>query len=262
MGGGWKYFIRDDRNVVENFQEAGYQYINSYDQLSEINKDQVLGLFADSGLPAALDDKQPDRLKNMVAAAVNRLERNDKGFFLLVEASQIDWANHANDIATSMGEMDDLNSAVVWLEEYVANNPDTLVVVTADHNTGGMSMGAKGGGYRWEPQYLRNLSASTRTIAHQQMKNGFDPDKISNQLGFELTSDETTTLQKAHGKNKKALFTALKSVINKRTNTGWTTNGHTGVDVPVFAMGEGKELYAGQIDNTDIAKNIFKQLGK
>ena len=135
-------------------------------------------------------------------------------------------------------------------------------VMTADHNTGGMTMGAKGGGYRWEPKYLRNVSASTRTIANQQTKNGFDSDEISNQLGFELNKDEISLLKKAHGKDKKQLFKALKRVVDKRTNTGWTTSGHTGVDVPVFAFGAGKDKYAGQIDNTDIAKNIFKQLGK
>ena len=262
LGGGWKYFIRKDRDLVNEFKDAGYQYIDSYEKLADINKDQVIGLFAPVGLPAALDDKQPERLKTMVAAAVNRLERNEKGFFLLVEASQIDWAGHANDVASVMAEIDDLNSAVEWLENYVSGNPDTLVIVTADHNTGGMSMGAKGGGYRWEPQYLRNISVSTKTIANQQVKNGFNPGQISNQLGFELNSDEISQLKKAHGQNKKQLFTTLKSVINKRTNTGWTTGGHTGIDVPVFAMGEGKELYAGQIDNTDIAKHIFRQLGK
>ncbi|MGF1758206.1 alkaline phosphatase [Photobacterium sagamiensis] len=262
LGGGWKYFIRKDRDIAQEFKDAGYQYIDSYDQLSQINKDQVLGLFANDGLPAALDDKQPERLKTMVTAAVDRLERNEKGYFLLIEASQIDWASHANDVASAMAEMDDLNSTVEWLEGYVANNSDTLVVVTADHNTGGMTMGAKGGGYRWEPQYLRNLSASTKTIANQQIKNGYDPEEINKQLGFELNKDEISLVKKAHAKDKKQLFKALKSVIDKRTNTGWTTSGHTGIDVPVFAFGAGKDKYAGQIDNTDIAKNIFKQLGK
>jgi len=261
LGGGWKYFIREDRDITKEFQQQGYQYLNNYAQLSSINSDQVLGLFANDGLPWALDDKQPQRLKTMAMAAIDRLDNNDNGFFMLIEGSQIDWAGHSNDIAAAMAEMDDLAYTVTWLKDYVAKHPDTLVVMTADHSTGGFTIAANGE-YAWRPEFIQQLTASPRAIATAQAKNGFDATIMTKQLGFELTEEEIATLTTAHQQSVKALYGALKKVIDVRTNTGWTTGGHTGVDVPVFAFGHSKQLFSGQIDNTDIAKTIFKLLGK
>jgi len=261
LGGGWSYFIRDDRDLTKEFQHDGYQYINDYAQLGSITSDKVLGLFADTGLPWALDDKQPQRLKHMTIAAIERLDNNDNGFFMLIEGSQVDWAGHSNDIASAMAEMDDLAHTLSWLKTYVAEHPDTLVIITADHSTGGFTIAANGE-YAWRPQFIKSLSASPQAIAKQQISDGFDSALMSQQLGFELDKSETSLLKAAHQTSNKALYKALKKVIDVRTNTGWTTGGHTGVDVPVFAFGQGSELFSGQIDNTDIAKRIFKLLGK
>ncbi len=261
LGGGWKYFIRDDRDITKEFVKDGYQYIDKYQALSSINNDQVLGLFADKGLPWALDDSQPNRLKSMTIAAIDRLDNNDKGFFMLVEASQVDWAGHSNDIAAAMAEMHDLHQTLIWLQKYVARHPDTLVVMTADHSTGGFTIGANGD-YAWHPEFIQNLTASPSQIAKEQQGQTFDAAPISKQLGFELNKDEVALLSTAHADTEKALYIALKKILDKRTNTGWTTGGHTAVDVPVFAFGMNKDMFVGQIDNTDIAKNIFKLLGK
>lgn len=261
LGGGWSYFIRDDRDITKEFQRDGYQYINDYAQLGSINNDKVLGLFADKGLPWALDDKQPQRLKAMTIAAIDRLDNNENGFFMLVEGSQVDWGGHSNDIAAAMTEMDDLAYTVQWLKEYVAKHPDTLVVMTADHSTGGFTIAANGE-YAWRPEFIKNLTASPQAIARKQMKNGLNVSLINQQLGFELNKEEIDKLAIAHKEGKKALYVALNKIIDVRTNTGWTTGGHTGIDVPVFAFGQSSEIFAGQIDNTDIAKRIFKLLGK
>ncbi|MDP2560956.1 alkaline phosphatase [Psychrobium sp. 1_MG-2023] len=270
LGGGWQYFIRDDRDLTKEFQQAGYQYIDSYSDLNTINNNQVLGLFADKGLPWALDDTNRHRLKAMTVAAIDRLDNNDNGFFMLIEGSQIDWGGHANDVAAAMTEMDDLAVTVEWLEGYVANNPDTLVVMTADHSTGGFTIGANGE-YAWRPQLIHSMKASPEAISKAQAKlEKLDTQAINAQLGFELTKQEIVLLLPAHKttrdgsdrKAKRALATALKTIISARTNTGWTTSGHTGVDVPVFAFGRQQSLFAGQIDNTDIAKKIFTLLGK
>jgi len=261
LGGGWKYFIRPERDLTKEFQKDGYQYINDYAQLNSINSDQVLGLFADKGLPWALDDKQPHRLKQMTMAAVDRLDNNEQGFFMLVEGSQIDWAGHSNDIAAAMAEMDDLAHALQWLKSYVVSHPDTLVIVTADHSTGGFTIAANGE-YKWTPDVLSNLKSSPQAIAKQQKKDGFDHKKISELLGLNLTKRESDTLEQAHAAGKKSLQNALKKLLDTRSNTGWTTGGHTGVDVPVFAFGSGSEKFSGQQDNTDIAKRIFTLLGK
>ena len=276
LGGGWKYFIRKDRDIAKAFVDAGYQYANSYEQLNQLEGDQILGLFADVGLPWTLDSKQPQRLRVMTQKAVETLEKDKDGFLMLIEGSQVDWAGHANDIAAAMGEMDDLASTLEYLEGYVASHPDTLVVVTADHSTGGLTVGANGK-YEWHPEFLKNLKMSPETLTRTLLMNGFDTKLVNDSLGFELTGDEMAGLKTAHKtslevvslpkpitkaqkKAKRALYDAIKQVIDVRTNTGWTTGGHTGVDVPVFAAGRGAEQFKGQIDNTDIAKKIFNLL--
>ena len=78
----------------------------------------LLGLFADKGMPWALDSANHMRLPALTKAAIRQLE-NDQGYFLLIEASQVDWAGHGNDIGSSMAEMHDLAVALEWLEQYL-----------------------------------------------------------------------------------------------------------------------------------------------
>ncbi len=287
FGGGWKNYIREDRNIVNEFKQAGFQYIDSYSQLPELTNDKpVLGLFSDLGLPWALDDTNKHRLTPLVRTATKQL-KNDAGFFMLVEASQIDWGGHANDIAAAMHEMDDLAKVMQYLESYVKENPDTLVVLTADHSTGGFTLAANKA-YRWDPDILRTMKHSPDFIAKKIIgSDKINADDISQWLNFQLTIEETLQLKNVsnvfqHAKTQYALLNknqekkhnkviapSLKNlyrkeillIIDKRTNTGWTTTGHTAIDVPVFAFGKQSEQFSGQLDNTDIAKNIFKLLG-
>lgn len=261
LGGGTSYFEREDRNISAQFIDEGYQYAGSYEQLGSIpTGSNILGLFAPIALPAVLDDKRKNRLQFLTESAIRHLE-NDNGFFLLVEASQVDWAGHANDIASAMAEMHDLAQTMEYLREYVASHPDTLVVLTADHSTGGLTIGANGD-YRWSPEHLKNMQASVMTIA-MAMPNEENPgDYVASQLGLTLTEEELATLESIANQDDKTRFMAVKSFLDAKTNTGWTTGGHTGVDVEVFAFGAGYTHFMGQIDNTDIAKNIFTLLGK
>lgn len=257
LGGGWKYFKRDDRNLVKEFEQAGYQYIDDLDKLNQVETGKpLLGLFADEGLPWAIDTKDNKRLPILAKAAIKQLE-NDKGFFLLLEASQIDWAGHANDITAAMSEMHDLALTLTWLETYVKNHPDTLVVLTADHSTGGLSIGADGE-YNWFPKSIKKLQSSPDEIAKQLLPLKERGTLASRLLGFQVTQDELQLLMEPT--QLKPLFKAICKIIDQRTKTGWTTHGHTGVDVPVFAIGAGAANFIGHSDNTQIAKNIFKLL--
>lgn len=261
LGGGWDYFIRDDRNLVEQFKTAGYQYVDNFADLSKVKTTgKLLGLFADTGMPWALDEEQHTRLPMLAEAAIKQLE-NDKGFFLLIEASQVDWAGHGNDIASAMAEMHDMANTLEMLEAYVASNPDTLVVVTADHSTGGMSIGANGD-YRWDPQWIKQLSASPQKIAEQMVISDVPGDLAERLLGFTLTAEEKSMLNEEKSKEMRAHADNLFAIINGRTNTGWTSGGHTAVDVQIFAMGAQKHLFAGHMDNTEIATKVFQLLGK
>ena len=261
LGGGWKYFIRQDRNLVEQFKTAGYQYIDNINQLAQLQSDKpVLGLFADEGLPWALDTQNQARLPAMVSTAVKQLS-NDKGFFLLVEGSQVDWGGHSNDIAAAMMEMHDLAQTLEWLNTYVEQHPDTLFIVTADHSTGGMTIGSRGQ-YAWQPEYLKGLQSAPSTIA-KLLVTAKDPVALVNeQLGFTLNESEQASIKALKPGDEKAAYAAIKSLLDERSHTGWTTSGHTGIDVQIFAKGPGSELFSGHRDNTDIAKTVFTLLGK
>jgi alkaline phosphatase len=283
LGGGWKYFIRKDRNLVQQFQQAGFQYIDHYAQLTSLEPNKpTLGLFANKGLPWALDDTDPHRLRTMTQAATKQLE-NEQGFFMLIEASQIDWGGHSNDISAAMAEMDDLAKTLEYLESYLVNHPDTLVIITADHSTGGLTLAANGV-YQWQPEILRNLRQSIDSIAKSLTSTEINVKTTQALFNTALTEQELTLLNEAkhdpkhllaatdeqgnpyqdkHANNmKKALYQAIKQIINDRTHTGWTSGGHTAIDVPVMAFGAGSEAFCGLKDNTEIANTIFKLLGK
>lgn len=284
LGGGWQYFIREDKNLVEAFKAKGFKYIDNYQQLATLpSNEKVLGLFADKGLPWALDDSNKHRLSTMVKPAISQLE-NKNGFFMLIEASQVDWGGHSNDIAVAMAEMDDLAKTLEYLELYVEKNPDTLVILTADHSTGGFTIG-QGGKYLWQPEVLRSMTMSADAIAKKLAIQEITAKNVSELLNFEITEAEAAQLiatkksladalitynklpkaEKVKMKKptaQKLLRQHINRIIDQRSITGWTTFGHTGVDVPVFAIGQQKELFNGHIDNTEVATKIFTLLGK
>jgi len=286
LGGGQKYFIREDRNLVAEFKQKGFHYIDSYQGLENLPRSKpVLGLFSDVGLPWALDDTDKYRLSTMTKTAVHHLldlqeqdNANKNGFFMLIEASQIDWAGHGNDISGAMAEMDDLAKTLEYLEHFVKHHPDTLVIVTADHSTGGFTLAANGK-YEWDAKELRSMKHSTHYIAKQLFENKINAKRVNTLFNFELSKEELSLLIQTKAtpdldnrtniyQDKKtssielALLMQVKHIIDARTNSGWTTGAHTAIDVPVFAFGKQSELFYGSQDNTDIAKKIFKLLGK
>jgi alkaline phosphatase len=259
LGGGWKYFIREDRNLVEQFKTAGYQYVDELTQLDTVKVGTpLLGLFADSGMPWALDSANQMRLPTLTKSAIRQLE-NEQGYFLLIEASQIDWAGHGNDIGSAMAEMHDLAVTLEWLEQYIVKNPDTLLVATADHSTGGLSIGANGN-YSWSPKWLKNLKASPAEIGAQLIATKDRGVLATDLLGFELTLEEISSLSVIESDKPRPFHNAISKILDSRSNTGWTTSGHTGVDVQIFAKGLGSERFRGHLDNTLIAQTVFELL--
>jgi alkaline phosphatase len=259
LGGGTKYFIRPDRNLVNDFKLAGFQYIDDLSKLNTLHKQTpALGLFDEVGLPWTLDNKRDNHLLQMTKTAVQNLE-NIEGYVLLVEASQIDWAGHSNDVASAMGEMQDLAETLTWLNTYVENRDDTLLVATADHSTGGLTLGANGD-YRWEPKYLKDIAMSPESIAATLAKNksAIKAKELTNLLGFPVSVQEADLF--INKTDKKAIYQEIKLLIDKKTNTGWTTGGHTGIDVQVFSTGSGAEVFNRHQTNTDIAIKLFDVL--
>lgn len=297
LGGGLQYFIREDRNLVEEFIASGFHYIDKYSEIASIPKDKpVLGLFDKTNLPWALDDTNKHRLSMMTKAATKQLE-NKNGYFMLVEGSQIDYGGHARDIAAAMAEMDDLAKTLEYLESYVAQNPDTLVVITADHSTGGLTIGKKtertdpniNSKYLWRPEFIRAMTMSPQAMAIKFTDNELSLENMNKLMTFDITEADIINMKQAKlidqdiikqfnllssadkkGKRTPRPYQSVLNVITKiidvKTNTGWgsisPSGTHTGIDVPVFAFGKGSENFNGFQDNTDIAKKIFTLLGK
>ena len=111
LGGGVKNFVRKDRNLTEEFKKSGYSYVTDRDQLLNDKMIKFL-VYLHRGLDKMIDrnEKTPS-LEEMTNAAIERLNKNKNGFFLMVEGSQIDWAGHDNDIVGAMSEMEDFEKA-------------------------------------------------------------------------------------------------------------------------------------------------------
>ncbi|HOR11875.1 MAG TPA: alkaline phosphatase, partial [Bacteroidales bacterium] len=159
-------------------------------------------------------------------AAIDFLE-NEKGFFLMSESGRIDWACHSNDGKTSILETLDLNEAVKVALEFAQKHPEeTLIVVTADHETGGLALG---------------------------LENGYS-------LYFDQLSGQNASKDMLLQSGDKEMAGQVAE-MNNRARIGWTTFSHTGIPVPVYATGAGSEFFAGSMDNTDIPKKICRAMG-
>ncbi|OMH39294.1 alkaline phosphatase [Motiliproteus sp. MSK22-1] len=136
---------KDERNLLGEASGLGYQLAFTRNQLEAASGDKLLGLFAYSqtlnGIEESLNRQDPERttptLKEMAQKAISILEKNDKGFFLMVESGLIDWAAHDNDTGYMLHEMLKMDGVVEYLHEWAKGRDDTLIVVTADHETGG-----------------------------------------------------------------------------------------------------------------------------
>lgn len=260
LGGGKTNFIRKDVNLADSFNKDGYSYVSTKAELMKDDNEQILGLFADGGLPKMIDrSAETPSLEEMTVAAIERLKKNEKGFFLMIEGSQIDWAGHANDVVGAMSEMEDFEKAFKAAIDFAKEDKHTLVVATADHSTGGFSIGADGV-YNWSVDAIKAAKRTPAFIA-EQIAGGSDVEStlklyIDQEL-LPLNEQEIEAVRVA-GEKSSDIEAAIKTIFDKRSNTGWTTGGHTGEDVPVYAYGPAKERFAGLLDNTDHAKIIFE----
>ncbi|CCQ10631.1 Alkaline phosphatase [Pseudoalteromonas luteoviolacea B = ATCC 29581] len=256
LGGGTRYFIREDRNLVTEFKSAGYQYIQEFEKLDSLNGLPAIGLFADIAFPYAIDSNS-ERLGKMTEKSLKLLDKqNENGFFVMIEGSQIDWCGHSNDIACAMHEMVDFANAIKVAKQYVDANPDTLLVITADHSTGGLTLGANGE-YKWLADKVKQVHASTDTITKALVSAKDLSTSWSNFVDFPLSEEQINTLESAKKSSEQALNKAIKRILNDTTYSGWTTSGHTAVDVQIFAHGNGANEFIGSHNNTAIADKLI-----
>jgi alkaline phosphatase len=273
IGGGEKYFQEGyiDFNTTAQKNHVDI-YRNAYN-LDEIRHYPFIAFTAYDYPAFAIDENLSNqyRVSKMTRKSLEILE--NKPFFLMIEGSQIDWCGHINDIGCAMTEMDDFARSVEIAKTYVDKHSNTLLIVTADHSTGGLAIGKKikkddatvtkeeqSKSYIWYPDVIKKVKASSIRIAKALSKSTDINVTFKLYTAIKLNNKEYKNIQNTLNKKDKKIRKLVNDIINKHSNTGWTTHGHTAVDVETFAYGKESEKFKGFLDNTDIAKKIFEIL--
>lgn len=263
LGGGEAEFLdkslggnrKDGRNMVAEAEAAGYHVVRTLEQLQQAPSGRLLGLFQPSYMSYEIDRKAGEpSLAEMTDVAIQRLATDHDGFFLMVEGGRIDNAGHNNDAASSVRETLAFDAAVQVALDYVLTHPDTLLVVTADHETGGLSVNTND--HQVVAVALGKATASSETLTGLIMANRSNYRELATKYTglSEITALEDYLLRSL---TKAAdIRTAVGNLLNTRAKVRWSTTGHTGVPVPVGAAGVGSTQFSGQFANTEVARRI------
>nr|WP_240035263.1 alkaline phosphatase [Neobacillus notoginsengisoli] len=248
LGGGKKYF---PAQLITKAKKGGYHYISSRDELLKgaAKSNKLLGLFADDALAPSLDRAETNQptLAEMTETAINILQKNKEGFFLMVEGSQIDWAGHDNDAAWAMNDVAAFEEALVKALSFAKKDRHTLVVVAGDHDTGGMSVGGYDL-YEANVEILRNVTATgDYMVTKLNARRSNVKAVVKKYTGLDLTDDEVGKVRAASKPDM-----AINKIVSERARIGWTSKVHTGVDIPLYAYGPGSDLFRGLHENTDL----------
>lgn len=140
IGGGYKHFAvrKDGRDLTGELKQKGYQVLRNMDEIAKVKSGKLAGLTADEH--NEIFSKRKMSLPQSSETAINILAQNKKGFFVMIEGSQIDWGGHQNHTGYIVGEMLDFDQTIGKALEFAANDKETLIIVTADHETGGMAL--------------------------------------------------------------------------------------------------------------------------
>ena len=234
-------------------------------------------------------------LADFVQAGINVLD-NENGFFMMCEGGKIDWAGHANDAATSIHETIALSDAVQVAVDFAQAHPDeTLIIVTADHETGGMTIGFATTAYDTHFNYLTQQTISFTdfdAVIAELRENGASFEdalaEIQTYYGLTTEPDQALTLTETELGNLKAAFElsmtpaeartlgdeeallyggyeplsmAVSHIVNNKAGLSYTSYAHTGLQIPVYAMGVGAEKFSGLYDNTEIFSRTMEVMG-
>ena len=287
-------------NLYDLTAKAGYTLVRGYKEYQKkAKKAEKMILFQpeaasakdNSAIPYAIDRQKGDMtLSEITRAGINFLSKNnEKGFFLMVEGGKIDWACHSNDGATALTEVQDFDNAIKVAYEFYEQHPEeTLIVITADHETGGLSLGT--GSYDLNLQALK---------AQKVSENGFTSilndlrKKYKNQVPWEAVQqalkdnfgfwsivklnekqearlkavydksfgNQPVDLEKSEYLQNEPLAGEAKRILNSIARLGWNSGGHSAGFVPVFAIGAKADLFQGRLNNIDIPEKIAEAAG-
>lgn len=291
---------KNAKNLYKMADEYGYCIARGYNEYTKkSDKADKMILFQSkeasekdrSAIPYAIDRTEKDlSLEDITRSAIDFLSKDmSKGFFLMVEGGKIDWACHSNDAATAFREVQDFDNAIKIAYEFYKQHPDeTLIVVTADHETGGIVLGT--GQYKLnlkalesqemsESGFTKVLNAMRKKyknnvpweVVKESLEENFgfwDEIKLTEKQEERLLSVYEKTLKGQKAKMEKseyaqdeALAAEAKRIISETALIGWTSGGHSAGYVPVFAIGAGAGNFSGRLDNTQIPALIAKAAG-
>ena len=290
----------EEGTLYEQSKKAGYTIVRSYKEYQrKARKANKIILFQseeaskrDRGsIPYAIDREKGDlSLTEITRAGINFLSKElSKGFFLMVEGGKIDYAGHANDAATTFAEVEDFDNAIRVAYEFYEQHPDeTLIVVTADHETGGIVLGT--GKYdlnlqalKYQRMSVNKLSAKlnelrkktnnkvTWEMAQQLLGEHFglgNPLKLNKQQESRLRKayddnfkDQETAYDESMYQKDERLATVAKEIINEIAMVGWMSGSHSNGYVPVYAIGAGAEKFCHRTDNAELPMKIAEAAG-
>jgi len=289
MGGGADYFLpesapggkrKDGKDVTAAFRARGYQVVRNTAQLGAATGAKLLGLFADEDMDFEIDRdpaREPTTDKMAVAALTALSQNSPNGFVLLVENENVDTAGHANDAASLMRALWAFDDAVKVALDFQRRSPETLVIVTGDHETGGFSptyalkdlstLSSKNRFYTGD-EHLRMLGRITMSLNMVKEKLGKKPsgevldDLLAKHFpGFRLDPDLRELILKQQTRERNFSYlpqNVLGRMVARQTGYYWGTSGHTPEPVLVGAIGPGAELFRGYQDNTDFGKHLLR----
>lgn len=270
-GGDVKGYDETRKNVYGKAKEQGYTIARGYnDYLAKAEGAEKMMLYQKdvaTELPYAINRTGKElTLAEITSAGIDFLEeKSKKGFFMMIEGGKIDYAAHNDDGATVFQEVLDFDAAVaVAYEFYKKHKDETLIIVTADHETGGLVLGYRG-------DYTLNLKAlSSQKVSVERMIEILQAEKETTweRLGQLVKENIGVGIRnkKANGERVTVDYDLAREIaynavydLNRSAALSWASGNHSGTFVPLFAIGKGADMFNGVIDNTDIPK-IIRQL--
>lgn len=243
----------DARNLLDEFGQAGYTVVSDRAGLMAApTQGKLLGLFAGGAMNYSID-RDPAReptLAEMTRKAIEILSRDPDGFFLLVEAARIDHAGHANDVAGNVFDTLAFDQAIGLAHAFAAADRRTLVLVTGDHETGGMAIGSN---YRTSFDQLQAMTSTTEALS-AAIGEAADVAALREVLAptaVELSDDELQSIFDADDRRR-----AAARLISDKVGVMWVSGSHSGTRLPLFGFGPGAERVGGLMDNTDLSRLV------
>ncbi|MCW4011212.1 MAG: alkaline phosphatase [Candidatus Bathyarchaeota archaeon] len=266
FGATWTGTRTDGENMYQALLERGYKFVDSKDTMQSLINGKAWGMFASSAMQPDIDRAEfaptEPSLAEMTAQAIKLLSTNKDGFFLMVEGSQVDWANHANDPIYSATDFLAFDDAVGVALNFALQDQHTLVMAFPDHNTGGLTIGsyyqdsnAIGHGYTALTvedvvNPLKGMKITSQGLAaklHGVTDNSAIKAAFEQWWGLSITDADIDAMNLAD------YYSISEYICNTYTAFGWTTHGHDGSDVPLWAYSSDGNAPVGHFDNTELA---------